>query len=94
LISIEGQYGPRGGSRVVDEAAAVVVVSADTHIGPRLVEDLRQYCPAHYLAEFDRFATETAAQLEATLATFNGGGFVHHPNLRTLGHYDCVGSAG
>lgn len=24
----------------------VVVVSNDTHIGPRLVEDLRDYCPA------------------------------------------------
>jgi predicted TIM-barrel fold metal-dependent hydrolase len=68
----------------------VVVVSADTHIGPRLIEDLRQYCPGSHLAEFDRFATETAAQLTATLATYNGGGFVHHPNLRTLGHYDSA----
>ena len=24
----------------------LVVVSSDTHIGPRLVEDLRDYCPA------------------------------------------------
>jgi hypothetical protein len=68
----------------------IVVVSADTHIGPRLVEDLRQYCPRSYLGQFDRFAAETAAELEATLATFNGGGFVHHPNLRTLGHYDSA----
>jgi hypothetical protein len=49
---------------------------------------LRQYCPTAYLDSFDRFAAETKAQLQATLATFNGGGFVSHPNLRTLGHYD------
>jgi hypothetical protein len=34
----------------------VVIVSNDTHIGPRLVEDLRDYRPAAYLEEFDRFA--------------------------------------
>ena len=66
------------------------MVSADTHIGPRLVEDLRPYCPTRYLGEFDRFAAETEAQLQATLATFNGGGFINHPNLRTLGHYDSA----
>ena len=68
----------------------MVVVSADTHIGPRLVEDLRPYCPSSHLEEFDRFAADTAAQLEATLATYNGGGFVHHPNLRTRGHHDSA----
>ena len=63
----------------------VVVVSNDTHIGPRLVDDLRQYCPSAHLEDFDRFAAETAAQFQATVGTFNGGGFLHHPNLRTLG---------
>jgi len=72
------------------QADSVVVVSADTHIGPRLVEDLRPYCPSSYLEEFDRFAAETTAQLQATLATFNGGGFIHHPNLRSLGHHDSA----
>ena len=43
----------------------VVVVSNDTHIGPRLVEDLRDYCPSKYLDEFDRFAAETATEREA-----------------------------
>jgi hypothetical protein len=33
---------------------SVVIVSNDTHVGPRLVEDLRPYCPASYLDEFDR----------------------------------------
>jgi predicted TIM-barrel fold metal-dependent hydrolase len=68
----------------------VVVVSADTHIGPRLVEDLRAYCPSSHLDDFDRFAAETAAEMQATLATYNGGGFVSHPNLRTRGHYDSA----
>ena len=40
----------------------VVVVSNDTHIGPRLVEDLRAVLPAEYLDEFDRFAAETATE--------------------------------
>lgn len=36
----------------------VVIVSNDTHIGPRLVEDLRPYCPNQHLDEFDRFAAD------------------------------------
>ena len=36
----------------------VVIVSNDTHIGPRLVEDLRPYCPSEHLDEFDRFAAD------------------------------------
>ena len=66
------------------------MVSNDTHIGPRLVDDLRPYCPSAHLEDFDRFAAETAAQFQATVSTFNGGGFLHHPNLRTLGHYDSA----
>ena len=33
----------------------MIVVSGDSHIGPRLREDLRPYCPQKYLDEFDRF---------------------------------------
>jgi predicted TIM-barrel fold metal-dependent hydrolase len=33
-----------------------VIVSSDSHAGPRLVEDLRPYCPADRLDEFDAFA--------------------------------------
>jgi predicted TIM-barrel fold metal-dependent hydrolase len=35
-----------------------VLVSCDSHVGPRLQEDLRQYCPEKYLAEFDSFTKE------------------------------------
>ena len=41
-----------------DRSEPVVIVSNDTHIGPRLVEDLRAYCPTKHLDEFDRFAAD------------------------------------
>ncbi|HXY92905.1 MAG TPA: amidohydrolase family protein [Acidimicrobiia bacterium] len=68
----------------------MTVVSNDTHIGPRLVEDLREYCPASHLEEFDRFAATTAAQKEAAAQLLGGSGYLDHPNLRTLGHYDSA----
>ena len=39
-------------------SAPIVIVSCDTHIGPRLVDELRVYCPAGLHDEFDAFATE------------------------------------
>jgi hypothetical protein len=39
-------------------AAPVAVVSADSHVGPRIKEDLRPYCPSAYLDEFDAFVAE------------------------------------
>jgi predicted TIM-barrel fold metal-dependent hydrolase len=33
-----------------------LVVSSDSHAGPSLERDLRQYCPASYLHDFDDFA--------------------------------------
>ena len=61
----------------------LVIVSADTHVGPRLVEDLRDYCPAGHLDEFDRFA---AASDPAALVALIGD----HPNLKTAGHHDSA----
>ncbi len=34
------------------------IVSADCHIGPRLVEDLRSYCPKELLPAFDAYASD------------------------------------
>jgi hypothetical protein len=65
----------------------VVVVSNDTHIGPRLVEDLRDYCPATHLDDFDRFAATTAAEKDAAAEMLRGSGYLDHPNLRTPGHH-------
>ena len=66
----------------------VVIVSNDTHIGPRLVEDLRTYCPSAHLAAFDEFAAATAVEKEAAAELLAGSGYLDHPNLRTPGHHD------
>lgn len=68
----------------------IVVVSNDTHIGPRLIEDLRPYCPARYLDEFDRFAATTAEQRKAAEDLLAGSGYLEHPNFRTAGHHDSA----
>ena len=39
----------------VDLDEKLVMVSCDTHIGPRVREDLRQYCEKKYLQDFDDF---------------------------------------
>src|SRR5436190_163629 len=67
-----------------------IVVSNDTHIGPRLVEDLREYCPSKHLEAFDRFAETTAEEKAAAARMLAGSGYLDHPNLRTLGHHDAA----
>jgi predicted TIM-barrel fold metal-dependent hydrolase len=56
----------------------VVIISCDTHIGPRLREDLRQYCPKKYLDDYDAFVTYFEEQ--------NGGR--DDAPYSTKGHYD------
>ncbi|ADP79533.1 amidohydrolase 2 [Pseudofrankia inefficax] len=68
----------------------VIVVSNDTHIGPRLTEDLRAYCPARYLDDFDRFAASESANKEAAATMLAGSGYLDHPNFRTAGHHDSA----
>ena len=59
----------------------VILVSNDTHVGPRLVEDLRPYCPAKYLEDYDAYV----ASIEANpIVDF----IANHPNRKTAGHYD------
>lgn len=79
-------------------SAPYVVVSCDTHIGPRLVEDLRPYCPKDLLGSFDAYASELQARKEAAAAakqrvSFGGKEMgddwgVRLANLQTPGHYD------
>ena len=71
-----------------DGSTPVVVVSNDTHIGPRLVEDLRAYCPRRHLDDFDRFTASTTVEKDAAQAMLAGSGYLDHPNLRTPGHHD------
>jgi predicted TIM-barrel fold metal-dependent hydrolase len=84
-------------SRHADERAGdpVVVVSCDSHVGPRLREDLRDYCPAAHRAEFDEFverfaaAQRTQRELLAQQAELGHFTFVEdHPNTRIAGHHD------
>jgi predicted TIM-barrel fold metal-dependent hydrolase len=46
--------------RVFAEDEPYLVVSTDSHVAPSLEHDLRPYCPAKYLEEFDAFAEATA----------------------------------
>ncbi len=68
-----------------------VIVSGDSHVGPRLVEDLRQYCPQDWLEEFDndvskqKYLAEKAALLAAESPEAEKD---PHPNLDLPGHYD------
>ena len=39
----------------------IVIVSSDTHVGPRLQQDLRPYCPNRYLTAFDDFVERDKA---------------------------------
>ena len=52
-MSENGSQNGTSGATDLDEK--VVIVSCDTHIGPRLREDLRQYCPQSYLEDYDAF---------------------------------------
>jgi predicted TIM-barrel fold metal-dependent hydrolase len=84
-----------------DNAAAasprqIPIISIDTHIGPRLVEDLRPYCPKGHLDLFDAFAAVTAeAREQEPPGGFFGRGrtaFIaqHEVNMRTDGHHDMT----
>lgn len=80
-------------STATETTSPLAVVSADSHIGPRLVEDLRRYCPKRYLERFDEFvAAHEAGQRAAPESELR----VQRPayarqvqeNLKTAGHYD------
>lgn len=76
-----------------DAGQHVVVVSSDTHIGPLLVEQLRDYCPKRYLEDFDQFARAYHRELEAddNVPSFIVDGLkpgIGSPNLDSLGHHD------
>jgi hypothetical protein len=75
-----------------DAGQHLVVVSSDTHIGPLLAEQLRDYCPKRYLEDFDEFARAYYGELEAddNVPNFILGlkPGIGSPNLDSLGHHD------
>jgi predicted TIM-barrel fold metal-dependent hydrolase len=77
----------------------LIVVTADSHVGPRLRDDLREYCPKPYLEEYDEFvmAYEPHSDPAALLTMLTriedvpGGEAVVEKlraNAETAGHYD------
>ncbi|HET6951022.1 MAG TPA: amidohydrolase family protein [Acidimicrobiales bacterium] len=89
---------PQAEGTTRQRSAPYVVVSCDTHVGPRLVEDLRPYCPKDLLEAFDAYAEEMQQRREAAAAakqrvSFGGQKMgddwgVRLDNLQTPGHHD------
>ena len=78
---------------VVETSTPLAVVSADSHIGPRLVEDLRPYCPKRYVERFDEFVgrhrAARAGGMERALRTQRpAAARQSDANARTAGHHD------
>src|SRR5262245_13823667 len=67
-----------------DESA--VLVTCDSHVGPRMVEDLRPYCPQRYLAAYDEFVSD----VESVRQWWLGAGC---PGALDAGHYDSKARA-
>jgi predicted TIM-barrel fold metal-dependent hydrolase len=78
--------------------APLMIVSCDTHIGPRLAEDLRPYCPEDLLDDFDGYTSSLREKREAAAAarervsfggqTMGSDWGVRLDNLKTPGHFD------
>ena len=63
-----------------------IVVSCDSHAGPKLMEQLRAYCPQQYLEQFDEDAAAQAKQAAGMLGAMSAR--MSHPNLDLDGHWD------
>ena len=68
----------------MDEPA--IIVSCDSHAGPKLMEQLRAYCPQQYLEQFDEDAAAQAKQAEGMRSAMSAR--MSHPNLDLDGHWD------
>src|SRR5436309_5725453 len=73
-------------------ADPLVIVSADCHIGPRLVEDLRPYCPRRLLDAFDEYVAATGRSEGRYVAESDVGddALWQVRNQLTTGHHDPV----
>jgi hypothetical protein len=102
MVQTVGTTQPRRAEN--DGQAPLIVVSSDSHVGPRLTEDLRRYCPSEFLSDFDQF---TAANSDAWAQTRDSRVGIEDDetqgastqvaaeamqreviNSRTAGHYD------
>ena len=83
-------------TQVPDGTPRLTVVSGDSHVGPRLTDDLRQFCPQKYLEEFDRFTAASIDTLDEAVSAVVGKSTQASEvifartllNRNTAGHYD------
>ena len=70
----------------------LVIVSADCHVGPRLVEDLRPFCPIDAVGTFDEYVADDARSSGRYVPQpeDDGAGAVRWRNRATKGHHDPV----
>jgi predicted TIM-barrel fold metal-dependent hydrolase len=81
-----------------DQTDRLTVVTGDSHVGPRLKEDLRSYCPHKYLTEFDQFIVDNENTMDddnPTMVMINRSSRASKVTLRrqflnreTKGHFD------
>jgi len=71
-------------SEVVGLDVPCVFFSSDSHLGPRLVEDLRDYCPQEHLESFDEMAAQHQASVDAVLAHAEEHGINSGIDIRKL----------
>jgi predicted TIM-barrel fold metal-dependent hydrolase len=76
-------------------ADPLVIVSADCHIGPRLDEDLREFCPSALLDDFDAYAASESRSRgryveQDAIADETAGPLSPWRNRTTAGHHDPV----
>jgi len=81
----------------IDLRDPAVVVSCDSHVGPKLVEHLRPYCPKKYLEAFDEDVARQRTRSSPPANTLNDrmdeqmqrtSHLFEHPNLSRPGHWD------
>lgn len=65
------------------DSAPAIIVSSDTHVGPRMDKDLRAYCPKDKLGIYDEYLSEL---LPIRDWWYNAGA----PNGRAPGHWDSA----
>ena len=75
-----------------DPTAPAVIVSCDSHVGPLLREQLRDYCPSEHLDEFDAYVVEqeqAAGAMRDSIGRERPAAMAEHPNLAVAGHHDA-----
>ena len=87
------QVAEPGTTNATTDERRVMVFSSDNHVGPRLKEDLRQYCPEKYLSDFDDYANSPvgdAVRNRVINEPAYSDAYIHgrERNLATAGHYD------